>query len=59
MEVVRVLHGLGEHVRDVVGRAHERDLELEGLDHVAHEEVAPLHVLHAIVVLRVVRDVAR
>ena len=39
--------------------AHERNLKLEGLHHVADEVVASLHMLHAIVVLGVVRDVAR
>ena len=34
-------------------------LELEALDHVPHEEVPPLHVLHPVVVLRVVGHVAR
>ena len=33
-------------------------LEFERLNHVADEEVAALHVLHAVVVLRVVGDVA-
>ena len=35
----------------------DRDLEL--FDHVADEEVPALHVLHAVVLLRVVGDVAR
>ena len=39
--------------------AHEWHLELEGLHHVAHKEVATLHMLHAIMVFRVVRDVPR
>ena len=43
----------------VVPCTHERDLEFEGLDHVTNEEVSPLDVLHPIVVLGVVRDVAR
>ena len=34
-------------------------LELEGLDHVAHEEMAARDVLGLIMVLRVVREVAR
>ena len=34
-------------------------VEFEGLDHVTNEEVSPLDVLHPIVVLGVVRDVAR
>ena len=59
MELGRTLHGLGEHVRDVVRGANEGDLEFEGLHYVADEEVAPLDVLHAVVVLRVVGDVAR
>ena len=46
MELGRALHGLGEHVRDVVRGANEGDLEFEGLDHVADEEVASLDVLH-------------
>ena len=44
VELVRVLHRLREHVGDVVRRAHERHFELEGFDHVADEEVAPLDV---------------
>ena len=32
MELGRVLHGLSEHVRDVVRGANEGDLEFEGLD---------------------------
>ena len=59
VEAGGVLHRLGEEIREVVVRVDEGYLDLEGLDHVADEEVAPLHVLHAIVVLRVVRDVAR
>ena len=50
---------LGEEVCDVVVGAHVRHDDLVRLDHVAHEEVPPLHVLHAVVVLGVVRDVAR
>ena len=58
-EGLRSMHRLGEEVGDVVGGPDERDLDLEGLDHVAHEEVSPLDVLHALVLLRVVGDVAR
>ena len=39
--------------------AHEGDLDLVRLNHVADEEVPPLDVLHAVVVLRVVRHVPR
>ena len=41
---------LGEEVRDVIVRAHERHLDLELLDHVANEEVSSLDMLHAIVI---------
>jgi ABC-type sugar transport system ATPase subunit len=47
-EAGRVLHGLGEEVRRVLVRGDERHLELERLDHVAHEEVSSLDVLHAV-----------
>ena len=50
---------LREEVGDVVRGADEGHLELEGLDHVAHEEVAARDVLGLVVVLRVVREVAR
>ena len=46
-------------VGEVVVGAHEGHLDLELLDHVAHEEMASLDVLLAVVVLRVVGDVAR
>ena len=59
VELAGRLHRLGEEVGEVVRRADEGHLELERLDHVPHEEVPSLHVLHAVVVLRVVRDVAR
>jgi len=49
---------LCEEVRYIVEGAHKGHLDLQGLDHVTHEEVAPCHVLHAIMVLRVVRHVA-
>ena len=52
------LERLGEEVGNVVERADERHLELELLHHVAHIEVAALHVLGAVVVLRVVGEVA-
>ena len=54
VELARVLHALGEHVSRIVGGAYEWYLDLEGFDHVTHEEVAALHVLHAVVMLRVV-----
>ena len=54
MELAGGLHRLCEKVGDVVRCAHEGHLDLEGFDHVADEEVTPLHVLHAIVVFRVV-----
>ena len=59
VEVAGVLHRLGEEIREVVVRVDEGYLDLEGLDHVADEEVASLDVLDAVVVLRVVGDVAR
>mmetsp|Transcript_29775 Transcript_29775/g.77021 ORF Transcript_29775/g.77021 Transcript_29775/m.77021 type:complete len:292 (-) Transcript_29775:436-1311(-) len=52
------LHWLGEEVGEIVDGADERHFELKGLDHVANVEVAPRHVLHPVVVLGVVRDVA-
>ena len=55
----RALERLGEEIGRVLRSGHVGDLELERLDHVAHEEVSSLDVLHAVVVLRVVRDVAR
>ena len=58
MERLGVLHRLGEEVRRVLVRGDVGHNQLEGLDHVAHEEVAALHVLHAVMVLRVVRDIA-
>jgi hypothetical protein len=42
-----------------IGRAHERDLELERLHHVAHVAVASLYVLHPVMVLGVVGHMAR
>ena len=36
-ELCGVLHGLGEEVREVVVRADVGHLDLEGLDHVAHD----------------------
>ena len=57
-ELGRVLHGLREDVTEVLLGRHEGHLEFERLNHVADEEVAALHVLHAVVVLRVVGDVA-
>ena len=50
---------LRKEVGDVVVGAHVGHLELERLHHVPHEEVPSLHMLHAVVVLRVVGDVAR
>ena len=58
-EVRWALERLGEEIGRVLRSGHVGDLELERLDHVAHEEVSSLDVLHAVVVLRVVRDVAR
>ena len=54
-----VLHRLGQEVRGVVVRGDVGDLDLKRLDHVTQEVVAALDVLHAVVVLGVVRDVAR
>jgi hypothetical protein len=54
MELAGGLHRLCEKIGDVVRCANEGHLDLEGFDHVADEEVTPLHVLHAIVVLRIV-----
>mmetsp|Transcript_63049 Transcript_63049/g.140429 ORF Transcript_63049/g.140429 Transcript_63049/m.140429 type:complete len:375 (-) Transcript_63049:181-1305(-) len=45
---------LGEEVRPVVGRANERDVDLELLHHITNEEVAALDVLCLVVMLRVV-----
>jgi hypothetical protein len=53
------LHRFGEEVRVVVRCGDERDAQLERLDHIANEEVAALDVLHARVVLRVIRRVLR
>ena len=50
---------LREEVREVVLSGDVWHHELEVLDALADEEVAALDVLHAVVVLRVVRDVAR
>ena len=47
-ELRRALHGLGQDVGGVLLRGHEGHLELERLDHVAHEEVATLNMLHAL-----------
>ncbi len=46
--------GLREEIGNVVGCANEGDLEFEGLDHVADEEVSALYMLHAIMVFWVV-----
>ena len=59
MERLRVLHWLGEEVRRVLVRGDVGHNQFEGLDHVAHKEVAALHVLHAVMVLWVVRDITR
>ena len=48
-----------EEVSYVVGRADKGDLDLEGLDHVAHKEVTPSDMLHLVVVLGVVGNIAR
>ena len=48
---------LRKEVGDVVVGAHEGHLDLELFDHVAYEEVPAQHVLHAVMVLRVVGDV--
>jgi len=50
--------GLGKEVGHVFLRRDERDVDLEGLNHVAHEEVTTRHVLHPIMKLGVVRNVA-
>ena len=42
VELLRALEGLREEVGVVVVRANERHLDLEGLDHVADEEVPAL-----------------
>ena len=46
--------GFGEEIRFVVGASDEGDDNLQVLHALADEEVAPLHVLHPRVVLRVV-----
>ena len=46
--------GLSEEISEVVMRAYKWNLDLERLDHVTDEEVATLHMLHAIMVLRVI-----
>ena len=38
-------------------RAHIWNLDFKRLDHIADEEVTALYMLHAIMVLRVIRDV--
>ena len=53
------LQRLREEVRNVVGSAHEGDVDLEVLHHVAHEEVPTLDVFEPVVAHRVVRCVAR
>ena len=53
------LHGLSEEVGKVVGGADIRHLEFERLDHVTDKEMAPLHMLHAVVVFRVIGHVTR
>ena len=50
-ELLCVVHRLGEEVGRVLVGREVRHRDLEGLDHVAHEEVAALDVLHAVVVL--------
>ena len=37
--------------------AHKRNLDLERLNHVTDEEVTALHMLHAVMMLRVIGDV--
>ena len=59
VELLDVLHRLSEEVGGVVVRRDVRHLKFELFDHVAHKEVATLHVLGLLVVLRVVRGVAR
>ena len=50
--------GLSEEIRIIIHSIDQRHDDLLRFDHIADEEVPPLHVLHAIVVLRVVRRVA-
>ena len=58
MEAARV-QLLRQHVADVIVRPHERHHELHRLDHIADVEVPPLNMLRALMVLGVVREVAR
>ena len=53
------LHRLSEEVGKVIGGADERHLEFERLDHVTDEEMAALHMLHAVMVFRIIGDVTR
>ena len=53
------LGGLCKEVRDVVSGANERHTDLEILDHVAYEVVTTGHMLHAIMIDRIVGSVAR
>ena len=50
---------LGEEIGQIVHRADEGHADFERLNHVAHEEMPTLHMFHAIMVLRVVRNTAR
>ena len=54
MELAGRLRGLSEEVSEVVSSAHKGHLNLERLNHVTHEEVASLNMLHAVMMLRVV-----
>ena len=48
-----------QEIRRIFLGWNERDTKLESLDHIADKEVAPLDVLGTLVILRVVREVAR
>ena len=54
----RFFKRLSEEVSEVIRGAHIRQFDLKGFNHVTHKEVTPLHMLHVVVMLRVVRDIA-
>ena len=45
---------LGEHVRNIIVRAHVRDSKLHRLDHISYVEMSTRDVLRPFVVLRVI-----
>ena len=59
VELAGRLHGFSEEVSKVISGAHKGHLEFKGLDHVAYEEMAALHMLHAIMMFRVIGDITR